>query len=313
MTAALLIFITLLLGNGMQNATGASAGLLVIASMEESRADIVEESTQRTIASVKTGPRPHEIRVAPGGRRAYVVAGSTITVVDLTGKVVTNTIDLGTYGAHDVRVSRDGRLLWAACARAETVLEIDAGSGAILKRYSTARPGAWFVEITPDEKKLYTPNLEGKSISVITRATGEVKVLPLDYQAYGIDVTPDGRHVVVSGRGLAVVDTATDTVRTIDTAAPETGRVRITPDGRHAVVAMAKSLSVIDIASGRLVREIPLPAVPKVLTLSGNGRRAYVTNPEAHSATMVDLGEGRVAATLTTGRTPDGIAWAAAR
>lgn len=37
---------------------------------------------------------------------------------------------------------------------------------------------------------------------------------------------------------------------------------------------------------------------------------AYLTHPEDHSATIVDLEEGKVVATFGTGRRPEGIAWA---
>jgi DNA-binding beta-propeller fold protein YncE len=192
------------------------------------------------------------------------------------------------------------------------VLEVDTATGAVLNRLPTGRDGAWFVEVIPEETKLYTPNLEGKSVSVITRATGDVKVLPLEHEGYGIDITPDGKHVLVSGRGVAVIDTGRDVIaRTITTTPVETGRIRITPDGRRLVVAMAKSVEVFDLASGSLVGATPLPANPKVMALSGDGRRAYLTNPEDHSATIVDLEEGRVVSTLKTGKRPDGIAWAA--
>ena len=290
------------------------SGLLLIVSMDEARVDIVDEATLRTVASLNTGKTPHEVRVAPDGRTAYVVSGSMITAIDLASRTVKRTFDLGEFAAHDVRVSRDGRRLWAACARMQTVLELDTESGAVLNRHRTNRDGAWFVEVNRDETKLYTPNLEGTSVSVITPRTGQVKVLPLDYRAYGIDITPDGQQVLVSGRGVAVIDTSSDTVaRTIATTPPDTGRLRITPDGLRVVVAMEKSVAVFEIASGRLIRETPLPASPKVMALSGDGRRAYLTNPADHSATIVDLDAGRVVTTVKTGQRPDGIAWVPVR
>jgi DNA-binding beta-propeller fold protein YncE len=287
-----------------------SDGLLLIVSMNESKVDIIDESSLKTVASLKTGNGPHEVRVAPDGRNAYVVAGGTITAIDIAKRAVRATFDLGDVVTHDIRISRDGSRLWAACAPTRTVIGLDTDKGTVLKRYSTNRDGAWFVELSPDESKLYTPNLEGTSVSVITRSSASVKVLPLDFQAYGIDITPDGKTVLVSGRALTVIDTTTDAVvRTIATTPAETGRLRITPDGLQVVVAMAKSLAVFDIATGRLVREIPLPASPKVLALSGDGRRAYLTNPDANSVTIVELAEGEVT-TLPSAQRPDGIAWA---
>jgi DNA-binding beta-propeller fold protein YncE len=293
---------------------GAPPGWLLVASIGESKVDIVDEATWQVIASLRTGPDPHEVRVSPDGRRAYVVAGRAITVVDVQARRVHATLALGEFSAHDVRVSRDGRRLWAACAGTQTVLELDAESGAVLRRYPTARDGAWFVEVAPDESRLYTPNMEGKSVSVITRDSGTVAVTPFDEAAYGIDVTPDGRHLWVSGRHLAVIDTRTPTaVRTITTPEPETGRLRITPDGARVVVAMERSVLVLDATSGRVLRRIALEATPKVLTLSDDGSRAYVTNPDANTATAVDLTEGRVIRTFDTGRRPDGVAWAPKR
>lgn len=289
---------------------GRAGAVLLIASMDESKVDIIDEATLKTVASLPTGKGPHEVRVDPDGRNAYVVAANTITAIDIPKRQVRATFDLGEHSAHDVRISRDGSRLWAACARTQTILELDASSGSVLKRYPTTRDGAWFVEVTPDESKLYTPNLEGTSVSVITRSSSNVKVLPLDFRAYGVDITPDGKQVLVSGRAVTVIDTATDTVaRTITTTPPDTGRLRITPDGQRIVVAMAKSLAIFDLASGRLLREIALPAAPKVLALSGDGARAYLTNPTADSATIVDLADGRVS-TIPTGKRPDGIAWA---
>ena len=54
-----------------------------------------------------------------------------------------------------------------------------------------------------------------------------------------------------------------------------------------------KTVEVYDLATGRLLQATTLPASPKVMVLSSDGRRAYLTNPEDHSATIVDLEAGR--------------------
>lgn len=287
------------------------AGVLVIAYMDESRVALVDGATYQTLATLETGKNPHEVRVSPDGRRAYVAAGKIITALDLKGRTVKATFDLGTYSAHDIRVSRDGRRIWAACAAAQTILELDAETGKILKAYKTEREGSWFVEITPDERKIYTPNLEGKSVSVIDRATGKVKVIRFEDLVYGIDITPDGKQVWVSGRDIAVIDTATDEVTArVKTSESETGRIRLTSDGKRAVVALSKTLAVIDVKTRRLVSETKLGSSPKVLTLSGDDRRAFLTNPVENSVSVVDIADGKLLATFQTGKKPDGIGWA---
>lgn len=288
----------------------AKAGVLVIAYMGESRVALVDGATYRTLATLETGKDPHEVRVSPDKRHAYVAAGRSITAIELKGRRVKATFDLGTYSAHDIRVSRDGRRIWAACAGAQAILELDAETGKILKAHKTDQQGSWFVEITPDERKIYTPNLEGKSVSVIDRATGTVKIIRFANPVYGIDITPDGKRVWVSGGDLAVIDTATDEViAKVKASEAETGRIRLTSDGKSVVVALSKKLAVFDAKTRRLVSETELGSSPKVLTLSGDNRRAFLTNPDDNSVSVVDIVAGKQLATFDTGRKPDGIGW----
>lgn len=288
-----------------------NAGVLVIAQMADSQVVLVESDTYKTLATLETGKNPHEVRVSRDQRHAYIAAGKSITAIDLKQRKVRATFDLGTHSAHDIRVSRNGRRLWLACAPTQSILELDSDTGKILKTYQTNQQGSWFVEITPDERKIYTPNLEGKSVSVIDRASGAVKVIAFEHAVYGIDITPDGKQVWVSGRDLAVIDTTKDeVVARIKTSEADTGRIRITSDGKKLVVALAKKLAVFDVKTQRLINETELSASPKVLTLSGDNRRALLTNPRDNSVSVVDIVDGRQLATFQTGKQPDGIGWA---
>lgn len=287
-----------------------NARVLVIAQMDDSQVVLVDGDTYTTIAKLDTGKNPHEVRVSRDHRYAYVAAGKTITAIDLRQRRVKANFDLGEHSAHDIRVSRDGRLLWLACARTQSIVELDADNGKILKTYKTNQEGSWFVEVTPDERKFYTPNLEGKSVSVIDRATGNVKVIPFEFAVYGIDITPDGKQVWVSGGDLVAIDTSKDeVVARVKASEAETGRLRITSDGRKLVVALAKKLAVYDVKTRRLIHETELSASPKVLTLSGDNRRALLTNPADNSVSVVDIVAGRQLTAFKTGRKPDGIGW----
>jgi YVTN family beta-propeller protein len=287
------------------------AGVLVIAYMDEAKVALVDGKTFQTIAILDTGKNPHEVRISHDRRRAYVAAGKTITAVDLKNRKIRANFDLGEYSAHDIRVSRDNRRIWLACAGKETILELDAETGKVLNTYKTNQKGAWFVEVTPDERKLYTPNLEGKSVSVITRATGETKIIPFEHPVYGIDITPDGKQIWVSGRDVTVIDTATDKViAVIKTPESNTGRIRLTSDGKKAVVALLKKVVVYDVKTRRLISETDVDASPKVLTLSADNRRAFLTNPNANSVSVVDIVNGKALPGFQTGKKPDGIGWA---
>lgn len=287
-----------------------TAGTLVIASLGDSKIVLVDSKTYKTLATLDSAKSPHELRISRDKRRAYVAAGKTITVIDLRKRTVHANFDLGEYSTHDIRVSRDGRRIWAACADKEAVLELDSESGRVLRTFDIKQKGAWFLEITPDEKKIYTPNLEGKSVSIITRATGEVKIIPFENAVYGIDITPNGKHVWVSGTNLSVIDTATDKVTaTIKTSEAATGRIRITADGKKLVVALAKKLAVYDVKKHTLINLTELTVRPKVLTLSADNRRAFLTNPADNSVAVVDVAGGKLLTTFQTSKSPDGIGW----
>ena len=309
-----LIVVTLLVSSSV------NAGIIIVSSIGESHAAIFDGDSYKIIATLPTGAGPHEIRVSPDRWFAYVaisgtgpnaVPGNSITVLDLKNRKVKANFDLGEYASpHDVRVSRDGRLIWVACAPAQTILELNSNSGKILKTYKTNQEGSWFLEITPDERKIYTPNLEGKSVSVIDRATGAVKVIPFEAPVYGIDITPDGRHIWVTGPGIAVIDTSTDEI----IARPKipdqnTGRIKLTPDGKKAVVGMSKKILVFDVKTRQLTAEVKISSTPKVLAVSGDSRRAFLTNPRDNTVTVVDLVAGKQVTTFQVGKTPDGIAW----
>jgi DNA-binding beta-propeller fold protein YncE len=113
-----------------------NADVLVVAQMDDSQVVLVESETYKTLATLDTGKNPHEVRVSPDQRYAYIAAGKTITAIDLKQRKVKANFDLGQHSAHDIRVSRDGRLLWLACARTESILELDANTGQVLKTYN---------------------------------------------------------------------------------------------------------------------------------------------------------------------------------
>jgi DNA-binding beta-propeller fold protein YncE len=117
------------------------ADILVISSNGENQALLVDPSSLTVLARLPTGAGPHDIAVSPDGRYAYIAitggpqdVGHTITVLDLAQRAVKATFDVSPYKQpHDLKVSRDGTLLWVTCAPSKAVLEIDTRNGRITK------------------------------------------------------------------------------------------------------------------------------------------------------------------------------------
>jgi hypothetical protein len=91
--------------------------VLVVLEKEAARARLVDPGSGATLATLPTGPFPHEVAVSPDGRTAVVAdygaqeAGRTLTVLDLAARRVARTIDLGEY-------RRPHGIVWLAGAAA---------------------------------------------------------------------------------------------------------------------------------------------------------------------------------------------------
>ncbi|HYC31331.1 MAG TPA: hypothetical protein VEB59_03530 [Gemmatimonadales bacterium] len=306
--------------------TSLAAQTLAVAFPDEHRVLLFDARTYDSVASVPVGPGPHEIAPGPDGRHLYVGntggAGEpgryTVTRIDVADPARTSAIDAGACaGLHDLQVSGSGSLLWIGCARARAVHEIELATGRLGRRWPITPDGGWTLRATPDERRVYVAHLEGQAVSAVDRQRGTASTVAGPGPQYGIDVTPDGREVWVtapdSGR-VTVLDGATDRVlASVPSAGGGPGRLRFTRDGRLAVVPqdVPSALTLMDVASRKPLASIPLPAEPKVLALSPDGRFAAVSHPDAKSVSIVNLERRMVVRTLGVPGTPDGVAYAA--
>lgn len=303
----------------------AAADVLVVASNGENTVTLLDPYDLSPVARFPTGAGPHEIAVSPDHRHAYVAdagsgpasPGRTVTVVDLARREVKATYDLGAGSLpHDLAVSPDGSILWAACAPDRTVREIDTDDGTTARTWKTGVEGGWMLAATPSGAKLYVAHLEGGGVSIVDRERERVSFVRTRPGEMGIAVSPDGAEVWaanVQTNRMIVIDVATDrVVARFASGGKAPLRVKFTPDGKRVLVPhrTSKTLVVFDRARRAPVQTIRLPVQPKILTVSGDGRRAFLTSPDRSMAMAVDLRAARVTDLIPTGKTPDGIAWA---
>ncbi|ODT04559.1 MAG: hypothetical protein ABS52_04495 [Gemmatimonadetes bacterium SCN 70-22] len=176
---------------------------------------------------------------------------------------------------------------------------------------------------------VYTANERGTSISVVDLGTGQVRTVPVGISPHNVQVSHDGRLVLVVGRPamagqpanhdtrgtqevgrgrLLIFDAAT---MGVDTAGNiEVGRdpahVIIDWQGRFAYTTNAEdnNLSVVDVAQRRIVDMIPTGASPHGLRMSPDGREIYVANTGDNSVSVIGVAERRELARVAVGRAP---------
>jgi YVTN family beta-propeller protein len=318
-------------------AAPALADHLVVLNKSGHEAALVDPVTLEVSARLPTGQGPHEVAVSPDGRRAWITnygayaifkegeapkidPGRTLTVLDLERRRVVRTIDLGEHRSpHGIAVSRDGRSVWVTCERNQAVLELDAGSGAVRRRWNTGQEVSHMLAVTPDERKIFVANIRSGTATVIDRASGAVRSLATGAGAEGIAVTPDGSEVWVTNRGantLSVIDAARDSViATFGSGGEFPIRVKFTPDGREAWVSNARSnrVTVFDAGTRDSLSSVDVGRMPVGIEMSPDGARVFVANTNDDQVTEIRAADRAVVRTFTTGREPDGMAWAAAR
>ncbi len=107
---------------------------------------------------------------------------------------------------------------------------------------------------------------------------------------------------------LTMIDLATLTVKgTVPTC--QRGRhIVVTPDRKIMVACTdANAADVIDPATGKSVRRIPLGDEPEAFDLSPDGKTIYVSNEDEGEASFIDAATGKTLQTVRVGQEPEGV------
>jgi DNA-binding beta-propeller fold protein YncE len=302
-------------------------GLLIVANKQASTASLIDVASGRTLATLPTGTGPHEVAASRNGKWAVVTdygartPGTTLTVIDLTRREVTRTIDLVAYRRPHGAAFLPGDSLVAITSEAnQAVLVVHIHRGEIVRDISTDQRGTHMVSVTADGRKGYTANIPDGTISEIDFVAGTAsRRLPVAPMTEGVAVSPDGRWVWVgsnSAHTVTVVDTRS--WQAVDTLPGSTTpyRVNISPDGRVAVVSHPEE-NVVRLYDGATRAELGTVAIPGPRggdagplgsSISADSRYAYVALMGQDAVAVVDLKEKKVVKYLEAGSEPDGIA-----
>lgn len=309
---------------GGTQSPAASGGTLLVSLSGDAQVALIDATTYQTIVMLPVDPGPHEIAVSRDARTAYVAIsgtgpggtpGKSVAVIDLRARSVRAFSEAICRQPHDVRVSRDAKLLWVACGPDQAVLELNARTGKLLRTLKTNVDGGWFVEASRNERRLFVPHLEGKSLTVIDRRDAATRNIPFAGAMAGIAIAPDGREVWAgyddNGRAkIAVLDAAgTKVIATIDTGVAAFPRMQFTPGGQRVVAVLGRTCVIVDVAGRAITSRIELPAAAKVVAIDGSGSRAFLTSPGSNQVFVIDVTSARLLTSFPVGKQPDSIAW----
>ncbi|MGH8197563.1 MAG: beta-propeller fold lactonase family protein [Steroidobacteraceae bacterium] len=302
---------------------------------------VLEAGSWRTLYRLPVGHGPHEIAISADRRRAYTAdygqfpvphqapiapgpvqwveaPSAQVTVIDLEGMRRLDTLRIdGCSRNHGILAARDGLRLWTTCEVEGSVLELDARSGATLRRFDTAI-GSHQLLATPDETLLLVSNVESGSVSLIALADGTVRTLPTGRGAEGLAISPDGRRLWV-GNGLddtlSIVDLEAGRVsRTIPSGGRFPVKLAFSADGRSVQVVNTASRSIVVFDADELapLRTHEFESPPLGILALPAGDRTLVTFPRRNEVAVISA-EGSRIASVPGIIEADGIGWIAAR
>ena len=190
---------------------------------------------------------------------------------------------------------------------------------------------------------VYTANEGENSFSAIDLSTGQVKTVPVRVAPHNIQVSRDGSllfvvgppaaepnghsdsqsHNAESGHGdghgtergrLLIIDPVT--LDAEGAVGIEVGRspahVIADPQGKLAYVTNGAddTVSVVDIAQSKVVREIEVGDSPHGMRMSPDGREIYVANTGDGSVSVIDVAGAKEGARIPVGEAPVQVAFA---
>jgi len=220
--------------------------------------------------------RPHGMFVSGG--KAYFTAEANRLIARYDP--ATNQIDwimgTGLNTTHMVMLTHDGSKIFTSNIGSDAIGIFERGSN----------PGAWnftavpvgkgpeAIEVSPDEKEIWTAHSRDGGVSIIDIATKKV-------------------------------------TGTIDAHTKRSNRLKITPDGKLVLITDLDegNLVVLDRASHKEIKRLALGKMPEGILIVPDGSRAYIAVNGDNYVAVLDLKTLAVSSKINPGKGPDGMAW----
>jgi len=290
---------------------------------------IIDPATNKVVGVIAGIEVGHGAGIAPDGSRIYVSdeAESTLDVVDAKTLKVVKRVPLSGH-PNNMAVGRDGRRVYVGIIQAPG--GVDVIDTASLQRVKTIPTKGTIhnAYVTPDGKFVVAGSIQGKTVNVIDAQTEEpawTLEMDLGIRPMTFNSNPDGStkwiFAQLSGfNGFAVVDFATrKEINRIKNPDLPPGKATV-PEGSDpshgmAVTADGKTLVVCSRLNNFLY-SYSLPDL-KVLggaelggkgagwvTLTPDGKTAYVANPVTNDVSVVDIASMKEVTRIPVGAVP---------
>ena len=290
---------------------------------------LIDPATNKVVGVINDIEVPHGVTSAPDGTRLYFTNESreTVDVVDGSTFAIIARVPLSGR-PNNIAVSKDGKRVYAGIAQAPGAVDV-IDTVSLTRAKSIAVKGAIHnVYVTPDGKYVVSGSIPNRMITVIDQATEEIAwelqmssgIRPMDFER-AADGSTSRIFVQLSDyHGIAVVDfkQRKEVTRFETPAIPgETKHTEglqgapmhgfaITPDGK-LLLATSKVYSTMygySLPDLKPVGHVHVGGHPEWITLTPDGKRAYVAAAGDNAVTVVDTATLKEIARIPVGQVP---------
>ena len=290
---------------------------------------VIDPATNKVVGVINDIEVPHGVTSAPDGTRLYFTNESreTVDVVDGSTFAIIARVPLSGR-PNNISVSKDGKRVYAGIAQAPGAVDVIDTVSLTRVKSIPVKGAVHNVYVTPDGKHVVSGSVGSRWITVIDQATEEIAwelqmssgIRPMDFEK-AADGSTSRIFVQLSDyHGIAVVDFKQRKEVTRFETPPIPGETRhteglqgapmhgfaITPDGK-LLLATSKVYSTMygySLPDLKPVGHVHVGGHPEWITLSPDGKRAYVAAAGDNAVTVVDTATLKEVARIPVGQVP---------
>jgi YVTN family beta-propeller protein len=289
---------------------------------------IIDPATNKVVGHIVGIEVNHGAAAAPDGSRIYVSneADATLDVVDARTLRVTSKIPLSGH-PNNISISHDGKRVYIAIRENQGVVDV-VDTGMLARVKSIPIKGAGHnTYVTPDGRYVIAGSVAGKSMTVIDQKTEEPvwdMVFDLGVRPMAFEQNKDGstKRIFVQlsdFNGFAVVDFATHKeTRRVELPKIAAGKKPVLEGGNtsHGMAVSADNTRLIvnsrlnsavyvySLPDLKLVGSADVGVAPDWVTLTPDGKAAYVANAGSNSVSVVDMTAVHEVTRIPVGQVP---------